>query len=114
MFCEETEREVDNWIKNNEDKLERKRMVEIEDTPEITPELKKKDIIKSFREKAPSPSGISRNLLLNANKNIFRRYAEIFTACLASGCFPASFKRARVVMVPKSGKIHLTSRNIGP
>ena len=41
MFCEETEREVDNWIKNNEDKLERKRMVEIEDTPEITPELKK-------------------------------------------------------------------------
>ena len=81
----------------------RKRIIEIEDTPEISSELVR-DIVIGFREKAPGPTGITRNLMLNANNYIFKRYGEIFTACLAAGCFPASMKRARVVMVPKVGK----------
>ena len=74
-FCEETEREVEEWVRNNENKLVRRRIIEIEDTPEITSELVK-DIIKSFRKKASGPTSITRNLLLNANNNIFERYAE--------------------------------------
>ena len=104
---------MEEWVRNNENKLVRKRIIEIEDTPEITSELVK-DIIKSFREKAPGPTGITRNLLLNANNKIFERYAEIFTACLATGCFPASMKRARVVMVPKAGKNPSSIENYRP
>ena len=35
--------EIENWIGNNEDRLEKKRIVEIGDTPEITPELVKEN-----------------------------------------------------------------------
>ena len=70
---------MEEWVRNNENKLAIKKFIEIEDTPEITPELVK-DIVKGFPEKAPGPTGITRNLLLNSNNNIFKKYAEIFTA----------------------------------
>ena len=81
-FCEETEREVEEWIKINRVGHQRREKVEIEDTPEITADLIK-DILTSFREKAPGPSGITRNFLLKAHKNVLEALAGIFITCLA-------------------------------
>ena len=44
----------------------RRRTMEIVDTPELV-----KDIIKNCRDKSPGPSGIIRNLVLNAHENVF-------------------------------------------
>ncbi|CAB0030715.1 unnamed protein product [Trichogramma brassicae] len=53
---------------------------------------------------APGPDGIP-NLALKAAvgacKDVFRR---VFTACLREGCFPACWKRQRLVLMLKPGK----------
>ena len=46
-FCEETEREVEVWIRTNGEKIRRREIIEIEDIPEITTDLIK-DIITSL------------------------------------------------------------------
>ena len=86
-FCEETERRVETWVINNEEKLTPKETVIYEDTPEVTPWLIK-DILKSFKERTPGMSGITRNVLMKAHENVLHFYSEIFTACLAIGYFP--------------------------
>ena len=112
-FCEETEREVEEWIRKNGEKIRRREKNEIEDTPEITADLIK-DILASFKEKAPGPSGITRNLLLGARRNVLEALAGIFTACLATGCFPDARKRAKVLMIPKAGKNPARIENYRP
>ena len=74
-FCEETERIVEEWMRNNEETLKIKETIETEDSPEISANLIR-DILSSFREKAPGPSGITRNLLLNAHPNIHDIYMQ--------------------------------------
>ena len=73
------------------------------DTPNITADLIR-DIFKSFKEKAPGASGLTRTMFLPAAYNIHRIYGEIFTSCLAAGYFPEPFKTAKMVMIPKHGK----------
>ena len=68
--------------------------MEYEDTPLITEELVT-DILKNIKEKSPRTSGIIRNLLLRAHKNTHKMYAEVYTACLATGYFPAAFKEPK-------------------
>ena len=76
-FFENTEERVEECVRNKGDKLLVKNKIEIEDTPEITAPLIR-DILASFREKAPGPSGITRNLLLNAHRNVHQ------------ACFPSA------------------------
>ena len=86
-FCEATERIVEEWMRNNEETLKIKETIETEDSPEISVNLIR-HILTSFRDKAPGPSGITLNLLLNAHPNIHEIYIRIFSACLSTGCFP--------------------------
>ena len=51
-FCEETEREVEEWILGSREKLQVRERVEYIDTPEIKPELIL-DILKDFKNKTP-------------------------------------------------------------
>ena len=53
-------------VEENREKLNPKERVIYGDTPVISPGLVK-DLIKSFREKAPEPSGITINILFNAH-----------------------------------------------
>ena len=82
---------VEEWIIQRREDMEMKNRIDNVDTPEVKPELIV-DILKGFKEKSSRPSGITRNLLLNTNKNIIKMYAEVFSACLATVHFPKSFK----------------------
>ena len=62
------------------------------------------NIIRSFKEKAPGVSGITRNYLLKAPPIIIEQYTEIFSAAKSIGYFPDALKLAKIVMVPKPNK----------
>ena len=102
-FDKEKEREVEEWLLRNRNNRRIDDIIDYEGKQIITEELVK-DIIKSFKEKSPGPSGVTRNLLLNAPKKIIKQLAEIFTASLATGYFPKAFKQARIIMIPKPNK----------
>ena len=62
-------------------------------------------IIKSFRNgKAPGPSGVNKEDLVNLPAAGIIFLATIFTACLSTGYFPKRFKEAKMVFIPKPGK----------
>ena len=112
-FCEETEREVERWIIEIREILRPKDVVQYVDTPEINPEPIL-DILKDFKNKAPGPSGITRDFLLKAHFNVHKVYAEIYSACLATGYLPKIFKEAKIVMVPTAGKSPTQIENYRP
>ena len=63
--------EEENEPGNNEERLVRRKTVDIVNTLETTPQPVK-DIIRNFGIKSPRPLGITRNMLLNAHENVFR------------------------------------------
>ena len=57
--------------------------------------------LKSFGEKAPGASGISKLYLTQAPENIKQSLTMVYNVALALGHFPGRFKHAQVVMIPK-------------
>ena len=60
--------------------------------------------LNSFKEKAPGASGISKRYIVEAGPVIHMALACLFNAALSIGYFPACWKVAQVVMVPKRPK----------
>ena len=94
------EREVENWKTERRNYLRRRSELRLIDTPIIIEHVIR-DILGTFKERAPGPSGITRTLLLNAPRNIHRIYAKIFMVCFATDYFPKQLKKAITFMVPK-------------
>uniref|UniRef100_A0ABD2WSB4 Endonuclease/exonuclease/phosphatase domain-containing protein n=1 Tax=Trichogramma kaykai TaxID=54128 RepID=A0ABD2WSB4_9HYME len=53
---------------------------------------------------APGPDGIPNTALKAAVEACFDSFRRVFTACLREGCFPAHWKRQRLVLMLKPGK----------
>ena len=60
--------------------------------------------LKSFGEKAPGASWISKMYLIQAPKNIKQTLTMVYNVALALGYFPGRFKHVQVVMIPKKPK----------
>ena len=58
---------MERWVRNNVEKLTPKDIVEYEDTAWLI-----RDVLKSFKEKTPGLTGITRNILLKAHNNVLR------------------------------------------
>ena len=74
-------------MRNNEETLKIKDKIETENTPEITTNLIK-DILTSFREKAPGASGITRNLLTERPLEHPRNLRKDFYCLSSEGMLP--------------------------
>ena len=57
--------------------------------------------LKSFGEKAPGTSGISKMYLTKAPENLRRTLTMVYKVALALGHFPGHFKHVQVVKIPK-------------
>lgn len=54
--------------------------------------------------KAPGPSGITNEMIKVAINECPERFAATYNKCFAEGCFPASWKTGKLVLIPKPGK----------
>ena len=59
---------------------------------------------KSFKEKAPCSSGISKSYIVVAGDNIKQTMLHIFNASMAWGYFPKSWRSPKIVMVSNKSK----------
>ena len=109
-FSQEKEELVNRWHEVNAPGLENSPNVFFI-YPKIT-EMSVFNVLKSFKEKSPGPSGITRNYLLKAPPIILKQYAEIYSASFATGYFPTSLKIAKIVMIPKQESQTNTSKTI--
>lgn len=106
QFNEVVERAITNHVTTQEHLLIPQPTVPQETppgTPQMTPGMVK-DIIISFKDRAPGPSTITRSMLLHLPPAIIQVMTRLYNYSLASGYFPLPFKKAKVVMVPKQGK----------
>ena len=93
-FDHDIEREVEELKRRRECWLKGEKEIRVRDTHIVRADLIR-DIFKSFRERAPGPSALMGTVLLHALRNIHKIYGDIFTSCLATGCFLQQFKRAK-------------------
>ena len=100
-----TEEMVEAWYMVYLDQLVSREVIHITDEDTITPEIFT-NIVRSFKEKAPGFSGITRNYLLKATPIIIEQYIEIFSAAKSIGYFADALKLAKIAMVPNSNKLH--------
>lgn len=68
--------------------------------------------LKSF--KAPGIDGIQNILLKKLPSRAFTLITKIFNGCIKIGYFPATFKLAKVVPIPKPGKDHKLTTSFRP
>lgn len=102
----ETEEQVNNYLQNNIHYLSPDHTIDFNKIQEIR-QITADEILhhlRKFKEKAPGPSGITRNMLINMTRTGFQYLEQIFNACLATGYYPDNYKTAKMIAVPKQGK----------
>lgn len=70
--------------------------------------------LRSFKNKAPGLSGITRNMLLNLPSKPHEALLNIYNASLSAGYFPDELKKAKLIFIPKPAKDHAQSINYRP
>ena len=70
--------------------------------PVTTEDVKR--IIKSFKNKAPGKSGISKVILINLPEEAFINYTTIINYTISMGYFPIIFKEGIIILILKPGK----------
>ena len=70
--------------------------------PVTTEDVKR--IIKSFKNKAPGKSGISRVILINLPEEAYINYTTIINYTISMGYFPIMFKEGIIILILKPGK----------
>lgn len=105
-FDEDHELIIKEWM---ETRLDRTFPSEITDLSKIreSGEITEGELfhnLRTFKEKTPGFSGITRNMLLNSPTNIINSLINIFNASLSSGYFPDAFKISKIIFIPKAGK----------
>ena len=63
-----------------------------------------KNIIKSFKNKAPGKSGINKQILMNLPEISYEIYALLGNRTLSMGYFPVVFKEGIIILILKPGK----------
>lgn len=108
LFDNDHEEMIINWVNQN---IERTIPYNIIDKSRIQQsgmeEITEGELLhnlRSFKERAPGFTGITRNMLLNLPANCIQGILEIFNSTLSAGYFPTEFKRAKMVFIPKEGK----------
>lgn len=72
-------------------------------------------IVKRLKNnKSPGIDGISNKLIKKLPNTAIQQLVNIFNACFQQSYFPTSFKEAKVIPIPKSGKNHTLPSNYRP
>ena len=113
-------KEIDDMFKNNPDLFEAFLNADFSRldphcpyTRPVTP-IDVYNIILSFGDKAPGEDGIVKEHLLNLPKKMFVFLAHIFSAALSCGFYPAQFKSAILIFIPKPHKSRCHPANYRP
>ena len=80
----------------------------------VTPPLSLPLIIKNFKNKAPSLSGINRIMLLNLPDSAIGRLEQLLNILLSMGYFPIVFKNGLIILIPKPNKDPKNPNNYRP
>ena len=70
------------------------------------------DTLKTFKQKAPGPSGITTLQLKNLPHNMIDTLITIFNMTISAGYFPDNFKIAEMIQIPKDSGLH--TKNFRP
>ena len=120
-FDQNYEQQVDQFLQQRgqelatHDRIDLSRLNQdnLYDAPFSTDDVKR--AIKSFRNgRAPGPSGINKEDLLQLPEAGTTFLSAVFTACLSTGHFPTKFKEAKMTLIPKSGKNSTDPANYRP
>ena len=106
----EHEVRVNNYIRDNDERirhfetanLERLNEADVMTRPVTTGDVKR--IIKSFKNKAPGKSGITKLILVNLPEEAYLNYTTIINYALSMGYFPIIFKEGIIILILKPGK----------
>ena len=109
-FDVEHEVRVNNYIRDNDERirhfetanLERLNEADVMTRPVTTGDVKR--IIKSFKDKAPGKSGITKLILVNLPEEAYLNYTTIINYALSMGYFPIIFKEGIIILILKPGK----------
>ena len=111
--------EVNQWFQNNLNRL--KPLANIGNNQEVhnlNEKFREGDIItaiKQFRpRKAPGPDTLQMILYKELPANAIKQLTNIYNAALTLGYFPAHFKKAKVIMIPKPNKARDNPKNYRP
>ena len=63
-----------------------------------------KNIIKSFKQRAPGEDTLTKYHLERVPPNMIKNLETIFNASLAIGYYPQQFKNSLMIFIPKVGK----------
>ena len=57
--------------------------------------------IKAIANKTPGPSKLKKPYFSNLPPNIMRNITHLFNCCYSIGIYPAQFKNAEIILIPK-------------
>jgi hypothetical protein len=90
----------------------------VREREEEPPRISSRDLLSAIknlkRRKAPGPDGVPNEVIAEAPVSLATVLLVIFNACLSLGHFPSSWKRARVICIPKPGKQATKAENFRP
>ena len=116
-FDKAIEEEVKQCLEENKLQIE---TLEISNTErrnediELVTEREIRNLIKTFKQRAPGSDGITKYHLDHLPLNIIRNLANIYNTGLKIGYFPSMWKISQMIFIPKPGKTPLQHINYRP
>ena len=101
---------VNNFINNNRDRItpyEHPDLTRLNEENYLISEIEMAEIInslKSFKNKAPGKSGITKLILTKIPPNAWQRFQKILNLSLSMGFYTLPFKEGALLLPPKPGK----------
>ena len=80
----------------------------------ISPEEVSERIVQLKPRKAPGPDGVMNSALHRLPERGIQFLSELFNVCLRLAYFPAKWKTATVIVIPKPGKNSSRAENLRP
>lgn len=120
QYDPETERIVDEYLNNNNDKITIYQTTDISTLLENQPLIKPINIheikytIKSFKTNTPGETKINKTILLNLEDNCINILKNLFNQALSMGYFPQYFKTGIIKLIPKPNTDHTSPINYRP
>ena len=110
QFDQENEDRVLEIMNRNREKYDHFETVDLSRMDEENYQIKPvtsnmvKNIIKTFKNKAPGASGINKMILVNLPNIAYDIYAELATWAISMGYFPKIFKEGIIILILKTSK----------
>ena len=108
-FDEENEVHVRDFLIQNDARTKPNQLIQMDPFPDLGIFMTQVTLeefnltLKTFKEKTPGESEITKSILSHCPNNIKQIFVNIFNAAISIGYFPNSLKKANVIMIPKSG-----------